>query len=93
MATPNQEAIDTFISITGASDAVALQKLEEHRGDLNQAVNAYFSEGDRNVYDISISLMIILLSFSLANLSIFLRCYALCVEYVKRRLMMMMKWI
>jgi hypothetical protein len=49
MATPNQEAIDTFISITGASDAVALQKLEEHRGDLNQAVNAYFSEGDRNV--------------------------------------------
>ncbi|KAG7557484.1 UBX domain [Arabidopsis suecica] len=49
MATPNQESIDTFISITGASDTVALQKLEEHRGDLNQAVNAYFSEGDRNV--------------------------------------------
>ncbi|CAH8273006.1 unnamed protein product [Arabidopsis lyrata] len=49
MATPNQEAIDTFISITGASEAVALQKLEEHRGDLNQAVNAYFGEGDRNV--------------------------------------------
>ncbi|CAH2071292.1 unnamed protein product, partial [Thlaspi arvense] len=48
MATPNQEAIDTFMSITGASDAVAVQKLEEHRGDLNQAVNAYFSEGDRN---------------------------------------------
>ncbi|XP_010455587.1 PREDICTED: plant UBX domain-containing protein 8-like [Camelina sativa] len=48
-STPNQEAIDTFISITGASNAVALQKLEEHRGDLNQAVNAYFSEGARNV--------------------------------------------
>ncbi|ESQ38310.1 hypothetical protein EUTSA_v10028549mg [Eutrema salsugineum] len=48
MATPNQEAIDTFISITGASDVVAVQKLEEHRGDLNQAVNAYFSEGDQN---------------------------------------------
>lgn len=28
MATPNQEAIDTFMSITGASDAVAVQKLE-----------------------------------------------------------------
>lgn len=28
MATPNQEAIDTFISITGASEAVALRKLE-----------------------------------------------------------------
>ncbi|KAJ0264804.1 Plant UBX domain-containing protein 8 [Hirschfeldia incana] len=48
MASPNQEAIDTFISITGASDAVALQKLQEHRGDLNQAVDAYFNEGDRN---------------------------------------------
>ncbi|CAH8341616.1 unnamed protein product [Eruca vesicaria subsp. sativa] len=48
MASPNQEAINTFISITGASGAVALQKLEEHRGDLNQAINAYFGEGDRN---------------------------------------------
>ncbi|CDY13274.1 BnaC09g23820D [Brassica napus] len=48
MASPNQEAIATFISITGASDAVAAQKLQEHRGDLNQAINAYFIEGDRN---------------------------------------------
>lgn len=47
MASPNQEAIDTFISITGASESVALQKLQEHRGDLNQAMNAYFNEGDR----------------------------------------------
>lgn len=28
MASPNQEAIDTFTSITGASEAVALQKLQ-----------------------------------------------------------------
>ena len=28
MATPNQEAIDTFISITGASVSVAVQKLQ-----------------------------------------------------------------
>ncbi|BFG31644.1 hypothetical protein CerSpe_179180 [Prunus speciosa] len=48
MARPNQEAIDTFISITGASEAVAVQKLEEHGGDLNEAVNAHFTEGDRN---------------------------------------------
>ncbi|KAK9276363.1 hypothetical protein L1049_005896 [Liquidambar formosana] len=47
MARPNQEAIDTFMSIAGVSEAVALQKLEEHGGDLNVAVNAYFSEGDR----------------------------------------------
>ncbi|PRQ17818.1 putative UBX domain-containing protein 2/7 [Rosa chinensis] len=48
MATPNQEAIDTFIGITGATAAAAARKLEEHGGNLNEAVNAYFSEGDRN---------------------------------------------
>ncbi|KAF1874028.1 hypothetical protein Lal_00041469 [Lupinus albus] len=50
MATrPNQEAIDTFISITGASEGIALQKLEEHGGNLNEAINAHFSEGDRTL--------------------------------------------
>ncbi|KAJ0964134.1 hypothetical protein J5N97_029256 [Dioscorea zingiberensis] len=47
MARPSQDEIDTFISFTGASEAAAIQKLEEHGGDLNEAVNAYFSEGDR----------------------------------------------
>ncbi|GMJ06187.1 hypothetical protein like AT4G23040 [Hibiscus trionum] len=46
MTRTDQEAIDTFITITGASEAVAIQKLEEHGGDLNAAVNALFSEGD-----------------------------------------------
>lgn len=45
MAWPQQEAIDTFVSITGADEAVAVRKLEEHAGDLNQAVNAYFNDG------------------------------------------------
>ncbi|XAR70338.1 hypothetical protein NMG60_11027162 [Bertholletia excelsa] len=49
MARPNQEAIETFMSITGESEAVAVRKLEEHGGDLNEAVNAHFSEGDRNI--------------------------------------------
>ncbi|OVA14152.1 UBX [Macleaya cordata] len=49
MARPNQDAIDTFMNITGATEAVALQKLEEHGGDLNEAVNSHFSEGDRNI--------------------------------------------
>ncbi|KAE9614160.1 putative UBX domain-containing protein 2/7 [Lupinus albus] len=49
MATsPNQEAIETFINITGVSEGIALQKLQEHGGNLNEAVNAHFSEGDRN---------------------------------------------
>ncbi|XP_065858184.1 plant UBX domain-containing protein 8 [Euphorbia lathyris] len=49
MAGPNQEAIDTFISITGATEAAALQKLEEYHGDLNAAINAHFTEGDRSI--------------------------------------------
>ncbi|XP_074571180.1 plant UBX domain-containing protein 8-like [Curcuma longa] len=47
MARPSHEVIDTFITITGASEAIALQKLEEHDGDLNSAINAHFGEIDR----------------------------------------------
>ncbi|XP_062198732.1 plant UBX domain-containing protein 8-like [Phragmites australis] len=46
MARPPQEAIDTFVSITGADEVVAVRKLEEHGGDLNQAINSHFNEGD-----------------------------------------------
>ncbi|XP_073312845.1 plant UBX domain-containing protein 8-like isoform X1 [Primulina huaijiensis] len=49
MARPDQEAVDTFMSITGVSEATAILKLEEHRGNLNEAVNAHFTEGDRNI--------------------------------------------
>ncbi|GFP85174.1 scarecrow-like protein 28 [Phtheirospermum japonicum] len=49
MARPDQEAIDTFMNITGVNEATAIQKLEEHQGNLNGAVNAYFSEGDGNL--------------------------------------------
>lgn len=49
MTRPTQETIDTFTSITGASQSVALQKLEEYGGNLNEAVNAYFSEGHRDI--------------------------------------------
>ncbi|CAO2207496.1 unnamed protein product [Urochloa humidicola] len=48
MARPPQEAIDTFVSITGADEAAAVRVLEEHGNDLNEAVNAYFNEGDRS---------------------------------------------
>jgi len=46
MARPPQEAIDTFVSITGADEALAVRKLEEHGGDLNRAINSHFNEGD-----------------------------------------------
>ncbi|KAH0643214.1 hypothetical protein KY290_035459 [Solanum tuberosum] len=48
MARPNQEEIETFMSITGVSEATAIQKLEEHGGNLNEAVNAHFNQGDIN---------------------------------------------
>ncbi|XP_043689934.1 plant UBX domain-containing protein 8-like [Telopea speciosissima] len=48
MARATRDAIETFTSITGASEALAVQRLEEHGGDLNEAVNAHFSSGDRN---------------------------------------------
>ncbi|CAN4127521.1 unnamed protein product [Withania somnifera] len=48
MATPNQEEIETFMNITGVSEATAIQKLEEHGGNLNEAVNAHFNQGDAN---------------------------------------------
>lgn len=46
MGRPAQDAIDMFMSITGTSEAVAVQKLEEYGGNLNEAVNSYFSQGD-----------------------------------------------
>ncbi|PSS04138.1 Plant UBX domain-containing protein [Actinidia chinensis var. chinensis] len=48
MARPNQGAIETFMSITGESESVAAQKIEEHGGDLNEAVNAHFNGGYRS---------------------------------------------
>ncbi|KAL9253461.1 Plant UBX domain-containing protein [Drosera capensis] len=49
MARPDQDAIETYMSITGSTKAVAVERLEEHGGNLNEAVNAFFNEGDRNV--------------------------------------------
>ncbi|KAE9606582.1 hypothetical protein Lal_00026309 [Lupinus albus] len=49
MASVNRDTIETFMSITALSEPIAIQKLQEHRGNLNEAVNAHFSEGDRNL--------------------------------------------
>lgn len=49
MARPDQADIATFMSITSVSERTAIQKLQEHDGDLNAAINAHFSEGDRNI--------------------------------------------
>ncbi|XP_039036953.1 plant UBX domain-containing protein 9-like [Hibiscus syriacus] len=49
MSTPTWDAIESFKSITGQSESVALRKLEEYGGDLNVAVSAYFLELERSV--------------------------------------------
>ncbi|WJX87064.1 hypothetical protein P8452_69294 [Trifolium repens] len=50
MTTPSPEAIATFMRITGATEFVAVQKLEEYGGNINEAVNAHFIEGqEQNV--------------------------------------------
>lgn len=49
MVTPNQEAIDTFVSITGCTHSVAVQRLEAHSCDLTLAINAHFSQGDGSI--------------------------------------------
>nr|XP_011469064.1 PREDICTED: uncharacterized protein LOC101293230 isoform X2 [Fragaria vesca subsp. vesca] len=46
MPKPTEDMIQTYISLTGASHSLALLKLEEHGGDLNEAVNEHFREGD-----------------------------------------------
>ncbi|KAM2729155.1 hypothetical protein EV1_000579 [Malus domestica] len=48
MASPTQDMIDTYISITGASRSLAIRKLEEYGGNLSEAVNAHFGGGYRD---------------------------------------------
>ncbi|KAH8488555.1 hypothetical protein H0E87_024274 [Populus deltoides] len=48
MMRPTQDAIETFMRITGASDSLAVRKLEEYGGNLDQAVNAHFIELEAN---------------------------------------------
>ncbi|XP_061961686.1 plant UBX domain-containing protein 9 isoform X3 [Populus nigra] len=48
MVRPTQDAIETFMRITGASDSLAVRKLEEYGGNLDQAVNAHFIELEAN---------------------------------------------
>ncbi|KAJ4885515.1 Plant UBX domain-containing protein 8 [Raphanus sativus] len=55
-ATPNEEAINTFISITGASESVAVHKLQEHQCDLHRAVNAFFNEACQNSVPVNVPL-------------------------------------
>ncbi|KEH18955.1 Ara4-interacting protein [Medicago truncatula] len=50
MSTLSPESVATFMRITGATEFVAVQKLEEYGGNLNEAVNAHFI-GDRHIQE------------------------------------------
>ncbi|GJT77234.1 UBA-like protein [Tanacetum coccineum] len=45
---PDQESINTFMTITGSSEPDAIRKLTEHGGNLSEAVNSHFA-GDTNI--------------------------------------------
>ncbi|KAL1161929.1 hypothetical protein V6Z11_A07G167500 [Gossypium hirsutum] len=49
MTTPTRDAIESFKSITGESESVALRKLQEYGGNLNAAVSAHFLELERSI--------------------------------------------
>ncbi|TKY63851.1 Plant UBX domain-containing protein 13 [Spatholobus suberectus] len=70
MATP--DAVAAFMRITGAPQFVAVQKLEEYGGNLNEAINAHFLEGDRHMYGnvvhrVSFVFMHLILSLEIEN--------------------------
>ncbi|KAI4371529.1 hypothetical protein MLD38_019751 [Melastoma candidum] len=45
MPMPSREAIETYMSVTGASESVAVRRLEEHGGNVSEAVNSHFGGG------------------------------------------------
>ncbi|PWA42703.1 UBA-like protein [Artemisia annua] len=51
---PDQESINTFMSITGSSEPDAILKLTEHGGNLSEAVNSHFA-GDTNIHDTNVA--------------------------------------
>ncbi|KAM7275504.1 hypothetical protein ACFE04_017370 [Oxalis oulophora] len=49
MAMPTREEIEMFMSITGASESLALRRLEEFGGNLQAAVNAHYREFETQI--------------------------------------------
>ncbi|XLU44643.1 hypothetical protein S245_039457, partial [Arachis hypogaea] len=44
MATPSQNDVAYFMQMTGAPESLALQRIEESGGNVNEAVNAHFRQ-------------------------------------------------
>ncbi|KAG7558073.1 Ubiquitin interacting motif [Arabidopsis suecica] len=51
MVSPTRDAIQSYMSITGASESLAIQRLEEHGNNLPEAINSHFRDVERSIYD------------------------------------------
>ncbi|KAF8087158.1 hypothetical protein N665_0596s0010 [Sinapis alba] len=51
MMRPSRDAIESYMSITGADESVATQRLEEHGNNLTEAINAHFRDVERSILD------------------------------------------
>uniref|UniRef100_A0A1J3D2N9 UBX domain-containing protein n=1 Tax=Noccaea caerulescens TaxID=107243 RepID=A0A1J3D2N9_NOCCA len=51
MMRPARDSIQSYMSITGASESLAIQRLEEHGNSLPEAINSHFRDVERSIYD------------------------------------------
>ncbi|KAL0675485.1 hypothetical protein Bca4012_003466 [Brassica carinata] len=51
MMRPSRDAIQSYMSITGADESLAIQSLEEHGNNLTEAINAHFRDVERSILD------------------------------------------
>ncbi|XP_024009895.1 plant UBX domain-containing protein 9 isoform X2 [Eutrema salsugineum] len=51
MVRPARDAIQSYMSITGASESLAIQRLEEHGDNLTEAINSHFRDVERSILD------------------------------------------
>ncbi|CAN7116806.1 plant UBX domain-containing protein 9 isoform X1 [Brassica rapa] len=51
MMRPSRDAIQSYMSITGADESLAIQSLEEHSNNLTEAINAHFRDVERSILD------------------------------------------
>ncbi|KAJ0250037.1 Plant UBX domain-containing protein 9 [Hirschfeldia incana] len=51
MMRPSRDAIQSYMSITGADESLATQRLEENGNNLTEAINAHFREVEQSILD------------------------------------------
>ncbi|CAN8308899.1 unnamed protein product [Cochlearia groenlandica] len=54
MVRPSRDSVESYMSITGASESLAIQRLEEHGDNLAEAINSHFRDVERSILDPSL---------------------------------------